>query len=431
LVLTGSTVAGTYEEANNTPTNPFTAFPNDQVEYDWVVEHNGADDKSSYCFRMIESDSTLFQTYTYYPTLRTVGYEPLITDWRWYEDETNATPSNPRANENIAASNVENDNALKLRVVLRESSGADGVNIKFALQYSEYADFSQKVYTAMSTSSCAGNSLWCYYDGAGVDNAVISTKVIASADACAAGVGAGCGTHNEGSSTVGITFDQTALTDTEYEFTLKHDGARVNRVYYFRLYNLTYDEPVTTAPTYNYPSLVTEGALMTFAVDGLDAGTSTANIITDVTTTPTSIAFGSLPLDSDIEAAQRISVDTNATEGYQILKYAGQQLLNSYAESIPPVIGTNASPLSWATACTGATSGCFGYHTTDATLDANSGRFGPTDSYAALDTNPQEIMYSSIPSDDSHDVVYKIRVTGTQSSGDYVTDIVYIAVPVH
>ncbi len=431
LKLTFSSVAGTYEEGNDTVSNPFIAFPNDQIEYDWALEHNGADDKSSYCFRMVESDGTLFQTYSNYPTLRTVGYEPAITDWRWYDDETNATPSTPLAGENVAPSNVADDNALKLRVVLREISGADGINVKFALQYSEYADFSQKVYTLTSTSSCAGNSLWCYYDGAGVDNAVVSSKVIASTDACTGGVGTGCGTYNEGSSTAGVTFDQTALTDTEYEFTLKHDGARVNRVYYFRLYNLTYDEPVATAPTYSYPSLVTEGAAMVFAIAGLNALTSTAGIVTDATTTANAISFGSIPLATDREAAQRISIDTNATEGYQVLKYASQQLLNSYGEPIPAISSSNAVPAGWGTACSGAASACFGYHTTDATLDSGSGRFGPTDSYAALDTSPQEIMYSSIPANESHDVVYKIRVTGTQSAGDYVTDIVYIAVPVH
>ena len=424
-------MAGTYQEQNDSATNPFVAFPLDEVEYDWVVQHNDAEDKSSYCFRMVEDDNTVFTAYNSYPTIRTVGYEPLITDWRWYEDETNVTPTNPRANENIAPSNIEHDNALKLRVVLRESSGADGVDVKFALQYSEYADFSQKVHTLTSTSTCAGNSLWCYYNGAGTDNALINSKVIASADSCSGGVGNGCGTHNEGTSTAGVTADQLAFADTEFEFTLKHAGARVNRVYYFRLYNLTYDEVVTTAPTFSYPSLVTEGAQMAFSISGLDALTSTAGIVTDATTTANSINFGSVPLAADFETAQRISIDTNATEGYQVLKYASQQLLNSYGEPIPAISSSNAVPAGWGTACSGAASGCFGYHTTDATLDGGSGRFGPTDSYAALDTTPQEIMYSSIPSNDTHDVVYKMRVTGTQPSGDYVTDITYIAVPVH
>jgi hypothetical protein len=431
LVLTNTTVSGTYEEENNSANNPFVAFPGDEVEYDWVVQHNDAEDKSSYCFRMVEDDNTVMTAYNTYPTIRTVGYEPLITDWRWYEDETNSTPTNPRAGEDVAPSNIENQNAVKLRVVLRESSGADGVDVKFALQYSEYADFSQGVNTLTSASSCTENSIWCYYDGAGVDNAVVSSKVIASADSCAAGVGDGCGTYNESTSTIGVTADQLAFADTEYEFTVKQAGARTNAVYYFRLYNLTYDEAVTTSPTYSYPSVVTEGALMTFAISGVNAGVSTADIITDATTTATSTGFGSLPLGTDIEAAQRLAINTNATEGYQVLKYAAQQLLNSYGEPIPAVSSSNAVPTGWGTACSGAATGCFGYHSTDATLFGGSGRFGPTDSYAALETTPREIMYSSIPTSDTQDIVYKIRVTGAQSAGDYTTSITYIAVPVH
>ena len=431
LLLTNATVAGTYEEQNNSANNPFIAFPNDEVEYDWVVQHNVAENKSVYCFRMVEDDNTVMTAYNSYPTIRTVGYEPLITDWRWYEDETNLTPTNPRANENIAPSNIENQNAIKLRVVLRESSGAEGVNVKFALQYSQYADFSQGVRTLTSTSTCTASSLWCYHNGAGVDNTVINSKVIVSADSCVGAVGNGCGTHNEGISTAGATADQLAFADAEYEFTLKHAGARSNAVYYFRLYNLTYNEVVTPAPTYSYPSLVTEGALMTFTIAGLAALTSTAGIVTDTTTTATAIGFGSIPLATDREAAQRITINTNATEGYQVLKYASQQLLNSYGEAVPAISSSNAVPAGWGTACNASVSGCFGYHSTDATLSGGSGRFGPTDSYAALDTTPREIMYSSIPANDTQDMVYKIKVIGTQSAGDYTTNIVYIAVPVH
>jgi hypothetical protein len=431
LKLSVSTVAGTYEEGNNSAVNPYIAFPNDEVEYDWIIEHNGANDKTSYCFRMIEADGTVFDGYDFYPTIRTVGYEPLITNWRWYDDETNATPTTSLGGENVSPSNIANLNALKLRLVLKESSGADGVDVKFALQYSQFADFSQGVTTLTSTTSCGGSSQWCYFDGAGVDNQIISSSVISDADSCIAGVGAGCGTYNEGISTTTATHDQTALTSTEYEFTLVQSGAAANRVFYFRLYNLAYDEVVNTAPTFSYPSLVTEGANLNFNVTGINSQTLIAGVTTDATTTPNSIIFGSIPFNTDYEAAQRITITTNAFEGYQVLKYASQQLLNSYGDPIPPVTSSNTTPAGWNTGCLVAATGCFGYHTTDATLDSGSGRFAPTDSYAALDTTPREIMYSSIPSTDIHDIVYRVKINGEQPAGDYTTSITYIAVPVH
>ena len=430
LLLTGASVAGTYEEQNNSATNPYVAFPNDIVEYDWLVQDNGAVDKSSYCFRMVEVSGTLLTTYTTYPILRTVGYEPQITNWRWYDDETNATPSTARALENISPSNMEFDNAFKLRVVLKEASGANGVNVKFALQYSEYADFSQGVQTVTSTTTCTGTQLWCFYNGAGTDNGVIASKVISNADACSAGVGNGCGTYNE-TATPGSIFTQLAYAKTEYEFTLRHAGARSNRVYYFRLWNLTYSEVVGVAATFSSPSLVTEGAQLSFSVAGLNKNTSTAGIITDATTTPTGVTFGTVPLATDFEAAQRISISSNATEGYQVLKYASQQMVNSYNDPVSAVTGTNAAPSGWATGCSVLAVGCFGYHTTDATLFGGSSRFGATDSYAALDTSPKEIMYSSIPTSDVQDIVYKMKITQNQPAGDYATSITYIAVPVH
>nr|MBP9843289.1 hypothetical protein [Candidatus Paceibacterota bacterium] len=100
-------------------------------------------------------------------------------------------------------------------------------------------------------------------------------------------------------------------------------------------------------------------------------------------------------------------------------------------EPIAPITGTNASPVAWATGCTILAPSCFGYHTTDATLDGGSGRFAPTDSYALLDTTPREVMYSSIPTNDVEYMLFRIRVTPDQSAGDYVAEINYIAIPVH
>jgi hypothetical protein len=428
LLISLSTVAGTYEEQNSSAVNPHTAFPGDEVEYDWVVQHNGAKDKTSYCFRMTEADSTLFQAYNFHPVLRTVGYEPQLTNWHWYDDEGSITPTTSLANENVAPVDIQNQNLIKLRLVLSERSGATGVDTKFALQFSEYSDFSQAVHVLPEVSDCTATSLWCYADGAGVDNNIIDQSVISDADSCVSGVGDGCGTYNESTSTPS-TFDQTAYTNAEYEFTIKHAGARTNAVYYFRLYDVVNDEVVVLNSTSTYPSLVTEGASLTFTVTGLPSGTTTAGIVTDATTTATGISFVSVPFDTEYEVAHRITVNTNATEGYQVLKFATQQLLNSVGEAINPITTTNAAPGGWSTGCIVSESGCFGYHTTDAVLQGGSARFSATDSYAKLNTAAEEIMFSPIPTIDTHDIVYKIRVNEKQSPGNYVSEITYLAIP--
>ncbi len=427
--LGGNGVAGTYEEGNNTASNPFTAYPGNDVEYDWAIEHNGAEDKTSYCFRMIESDGTEFQDYNNYPVIRTVGYEPVLTNWRWYDDENNATPSTPLDNENIAPTNIANENAIKLRLVIREASGAANDDAKFAIQYSEYADFSQAVATATAATNCDGTTLWCYYNGAGGDNGVISSAVISDADSCVAGVGAGCGTYNESTSTVGTTVDHTALSSTEFEFTIQHAGARASAVYYFRLYDVVNGGFVALDTGASYPSSVTEGPQLTFSIGGLTSGTSVAGVTLDVTTTPTEIQFGSLTMDVSREAAQRFTINTNSTDGYQMLQYVTQQMTNTYGDVVPAFGATNATPAAWSSGCISIMTGCFGYHTTDGSLQGGSTRFAADDLYAAFSTTPEEVMYSSIFASDVYDIVYRMQVSPLQPAGDYETTLVYIAVP--
>ncbi len=427
LNISVSDVAGTYEEFNNSAINPYSVDIGDDVEYDWLIEHNGATQRSDYCFRMINSDDSELDGYFHYPTLRTTGYTPISHDWRWYDDEVNDTPSTPLATENVAPVDIANKDVLKLRVISSEVENAAGFNTKFSLQYSQYADFSDGGTAVVAQYACVASSTWCYSNGGGIDNAIIQSKVLFNTDACLGGVGNGCGTHNEIATTT-TAFTHVALADTEFEFTIENAAARANGVYYFRLYDETAGQALVASST--YPSLVTEGPQLVSTISGVTIGTSVAGIVADVETTPTSIGFGSLPFGTTYEAIQRIAINTNATEGYQLLMYATQQLTNSYGDIIPAITSTNASPSGWATACSGSATGCVGYHTTDATLAGGSGRFAPIDSYAALDITPQELMYSSIPANDVHDIVYRILVTEEQVAGDYQTNIVYLSIPV-
>lgn len=427
LKLSLSDVAGTYEEENTSAVNPYAVQVGDDVEYDWLIEHNGAAQRSDYCFRMVEADGTTLDGYINYPTLRTTGYTPVINDWRWYDDELNVTPTSPLASENTAPVDVANTDVVKLRTVVSELESASGANIKFALQFSQYSDFSDGGEFVTSTSTCTASSTWCYADAAGVDNDTIPSAVISSADSCVAAVGTGCGTHNETPDDAS-TKNQPANSNMEFEFTIEQVNPRVNSVYYFRLYDVGAGDPVVASSS--YPSVVTAGPTLVFGIAGVDANQSIAGIVTDATTTATAIPFRAMTFGTDYEAAQQINVDTNATQGYQILMYSTQQLTNTYGDEIPAITSSNDSPAGWLAACTGVEIGCFGYHTTDATLFGASSRFAPTDSYAALSTTAEEIMFSSIPAVDSHEIVYRVQVSEIQPAGDYETEIVYIAVPV-
>lgn len=426
-ILSVSDVTGTYEEENPSALVPEVVLVGEDIEYDWHIEDNQATDKTDYCFRMTYANGDTLFAYAFYPVVRTVGYEAQSWDWRWYDDETSPTPSLPLAGENIAPIDIANQNILKLRMLVSEISGAAGVDAKFKLQYSEEADFSQ-VFDVVSTTTCTANSLWCYADGAGVDNATIDAAVLAHADSCTAGSGPGCGTYNESAASSTATLDHQAQADTEFEFTVQQAGARVGAVYYFRLYDVQNDVAVTASSS--YPSVLTEGGSLTFTVSGVSALTATEGVTTDVTTTPTSIDFGDLPLDEPVEAAQQITIQTNATEGYRVLVYATQNLLNTYGDAIAAVSGTNNLPDDWISSCAGT--GCFGYHAGDDSLFGGSTRFAAVDTYAGFSIGvPEEIMYSGQPAvSESTDIIYKVQVSQLQPAGRYENSIVFLAVPI-
>lgn len=432
VLLSVSDVAGTYEEENNTAVVPETTFVLDDIEYDWHIQDNGAKDKTDYCFRMTYADNQPLEGIDHYPVIRTVGYGPVLGDWKWFDDETNPTPTTQLAATNSAPIDIANDNIIKLRAVIEERSGATGEDAKFKVQFSESPNFST-VFDVVASSTCEGNSLWCYADAAGTDNATITATTIYSADSCVGGVGAGCGTYNEGTSTANATLDHQALGKTEFEFTLQNAGARVSTVYYFRLYDIVNDE-VVTASTSN-PSLVTEGGSLSFTMSEVAAGQSTEGIVTDVTTTADSIPFGSLAFDGEIEAAYRLTMNTNATEGYQIYMYSTGPLINTYGTEIAAIGGTNAAPVSWthpALGCLSSATGCFAYHVGDDTLSDDSIRFAADDTYAAFPIGTlEEVMYSNQPAvSESSDLIVRLKVTNQQEAGLYQTQLVFISVPI-
>jgi hypothetical protein len=348
------------------------------------------------------------------------GYLPVSQNWRWYDDEGSETPTTDLALENVAPSDVANNNTIKLRLTLNDETGIAGTDTKIRLQFSEHSDFSEDVEDVVESWNCVGNSFWCYGDGTDLDNSDITTQVLSDSTAT--------GTHNEaGTSTT--SFDIPGGEQTEMEFTIKSDGPRVNTTYYFRAYNASTSEPILIGTGESYPSLATAGASLSFTISGLGSGTATEGITTDAATTPTSIPFGELLFDTETETAQRIQVTTNATEGYQLFVYERQGLLHYTGDQIDPVTGTNVAPATWAAGCSSV--GCYGYHPGDDTLSGGSTRFSTDNTYAQFDGTAREVAYSPVPVDtETIDMVYKIEVTDQQIGGQYAGTISYIITPV-
>ncbi len=421
LVLSLSDRAGTFEEVNNSKGNPFAVFIGEDVEYDWVLQDNGAATNTDYCFRMAYSGGTSFGNYAAYPMIRTAGYTPKSRNWKWYDDETNETPTTALAGENIAPVNLKLGDIAKLRITASDTRGHSGVNQKFRLQYSTFSDFSSGVGFVTATSSCT--TAWCYANGVDTDGSLITALLLTDS--------AAFGTHNEAPTTT-ATIDPLANTAYEFEYTITHAGAAANTTYFFRLYDVNNSVPVPIDTGKSYPSLSTGDTTLTFAVLGVVSGSSTPEgIVTTIATTPTAVPFGTLGVGVSEIGAHTLHVNTNATDGYQVLVSETQNFISAGGAEIPGVAASNTTPMPWATACTATSTGCFGYHAGDNTLFGGSPRFAPNDTWAEFETPAREVMYGSVPATatDTADVIFRVERHILLPAGQYETMIRYIVVP--
>lgn len=421
-LLGASDVSETYEEANNSAVMPNAINVGQDGEWDWVIQNNGANPGTTYCFRMVKSDGTALTTYSTYPTLAARRFNPRTRNWRWYDDQSSETPLISLAQENFQPFGQTIEDPIKLRLTISDAGNLEAVNQKFSLQFSTSSTFASGVTAVTEAGSCTSSSLWCYADGVDADDDAITTRVLT--DSVVSGV------HNE-SGTSSSAFDHPALAVVEYEFTVKsRAGVSANTVYYFRAYDNNRSLAVVLATGASYPSIKTRQTTLSFTLQGLDSGATVDTFTTNITTTTTTIPFGTLVPNSAKTGAQRLTV-TQDGEGYIVyLKSDGQ--LRTGSVEIDPVSGTNSAPSVWGMNVNAQTSvtGAFGYHTDDNVLSGSSTRFQNNDTWAQVETTRMEIVSSEGPlENDIHDILFRVMVSPLQPQGAYTAVIQYIVVP--
>ncbi len=350
-------------------------------------------------------------------------YTPRSQNWQWFSDDQNETPQYPLADENQTPSYLSSGETIKLRISIAEIGGAtNGQNVKMRLEWATSSDFAQS-YFVEEISDCLSTSTWCYADGGGEDNDLLSTTTLSDTEFVA--------THNE-SGISSSTYTHLADTSSEWEFTIQNNNTQEGQVYFFRTYyyEASSTGPVLTGTGKSYPSIIPGASQISFSVEGLPAGTTTENVTTNVATTPTGISFNTLPFNISQVAGQRFIVSTNAPKGYQVFVFQRDNLRSSVDNIIFPIEGTNEYPTSWSV----STSSAYGYHTGDDTLSDigyGSSRFAADNSYAKFEDNPKEISYHPFPIDNFvFDLIFRVQTTEVQPPGDYQSEIVYIIVPV-
>lgn len=183
---------------------------------------------------------------------------------------------------------------------------------------------------------------------------------------------------------------------------------------------------------------------LTFSIEGVDAGATVNGSATTTafTTTPTTIPFGTLVVDSSRTLAQRLHVATNAAGGYSVtMELTGELQSSATGATIDGFADGSyeTNPTSWS-APSGNISDTDSYgHWAITSDDSDAGRvaeFG-ADQWVSPSTTPIIVMGHDDVADAVTDGVgsttvgFQIGITALQEAGDdYSTTIRYVATPI-
>jgi hypothetical protein len=217
------------------------------------------------------------------------------------------------------------------------------------------------------------------------------------------------------------------------------NGSTVNSGHYlqFRTFN-NVDCSTSPIDTGTVGFIWTDGQLvsatvdpsLSFTVNAVADAQSVNGATTTITTTSTTVPFGTVSSSANAIGAQDLTVTTNSGGGYSLYaRYTGQ--LNNGSVDLDNHTGTNASPTTFSSAGTAS----FGYTTNDSTLGTGTeDRFtsGGGNKWAAFTASNLEVAYhASAVAAQTTRVGYQVGVHGTTPAGLYTTTIILTATPTY
>jgi hypothetical protein len=176
----------------------------------------------------------------------------------------------------------------------------------------------------------------------------------------------------------------------------------------------------------------------TFTVAGVSSGGSVNSATTNITTTATTIPFGTLSSGSTKIGAIDTTVVTNAGSGFTITVNAlANPPLSDGSNNIDIFTGTNASPTSWSSPAGSSASvntGFLGYTTEDSTLGTGTAARFTTGApkWAGLDTTADEVVYNATGTTTlTTRIGWQAEVNALQPSGSYTGTVLLVATPTY
>ena len=186
-------------------------------------------------------------------------------------------------------------------------------------------------------------------------------------------------------------------------------------------------------------------ASLSVTVAQVASAQSVNNATTSITTTATTVPFGTMTVNADKVGAHDVTVSTNAAEGYTTsIRWFGSGTTNGLTSGSNNCDGfsfgtaTNASPQAWAAGtnpsgtAANADTCWYGYTTNDSTLGVGTAdRFTSSggNKWAPFDTTPYEVAYAPVNAEVTR-IGHKVEVNALQPVGSYsgVTEYITTAV---
>jgi hypothetical protein len=183
---------------------------------------------------------------------------------------------------------------------------------------------------------------------------------------------------------------------------------------------------------------------LTFGVAAVNAGTTINGQVTTATSTATSTPFGTLAPDTDVIVGQRLSVSTNASDGFVVTVQQDDEMTSAAGSNINSF--NNAAndsgtivPEAWSNpAGTLGSDNTYGHMG----LTSDDGVIGGIDftgaKFAGLSgTNALAVMSHNGPANSATtgigttDIAYRARISALQEAGDYTSTLTYICTPTY
>lgn len=275
----------------------------------------------------------------------------------------------------------------------------------------------------VSATQIGGTGTWyhsfeCRYSG----NGGTGTQVVMT-------IGTAAGNKVINPSPSGYTAAHSPGAGDPYDFRVQHtlgqtDSYAVNDTTLGKLYVIeSVRVTATVAPT------------LTFMITGVAASQSVCGATTDVATDQTAVPFGSVTSSAFRNAAQILSVSTNALDGYAVTasESAALTMLDTPANTIPDTTCAAGACTAITTADWSETSyKGFGYALANLTGTpvalANRYNNGGTFMARPFGRTAQSIMdNTAVTNLDQAYVCYRTIVSGSQAAGDYENYVTYIA----